>query len=830
MYDDSESSDVADYDGDGLFDEEEATYGTDPGLPDSDFDGLTDYEEIYGVEVYQVWVDTWSDPAETSYIWWANSYTTYNLDPLNPDTDWDGLPDGFERTYGTDPADGNDAQFPAPGGQPFLLEYWDGTAYPFDADGDGYPDAAEISGASNPHDPNSAPASSTESEESEPEEPSPEDSPTTDPDSSNPSSGSDGGSSGSSTNADTATDSSGATEGSGGMDASAGNGTGGDTPGDGDDTSEEEEEEAEGSKGYRFEVRTNGFEWGIKKQSYEVEDGGSGETQEQSSSGEIDDIGDVLPTTWIEDTELIANSATASAGWSVVSDDTAARKWITARYSPVGEWMESNAVSWSASASAERIPSSEQIEALDDGGYLQIGSAELIELRLVLDEPAKGQDFVKQFVHVTEVANLDTYAPEGSAPDPVIQVLKLRVPVGETESAQTIRLAPAGGSPSVDEDWTESLLPVEVLVPKEDSTSSGFSSDLISTTELKVAKWEDAFEGTAENPSVKQDLNEGDVDRFYLKVTMPWNEGQGTATVKIKTDSDPENEIEVVEIPGEPGVFRTNGLILVSNETDDLHPQNTDEQLTDVTHKVKLGDTVTFTVETPAGGSATIEATVKKRGTLKLKTWRFQGANTRNASQVERAVEIMKEIFAQIGLDVAHTPAQGQVAFNFEVQPARLKLFEYDAQNLEVRFLEEGKNLMEQFSTPGTVDAYFIETMVGGSAATMGQAMTDAFVTTLPGETDIIGNLLKYTDKVFIKDLLIADHLLGFGGYDGVEHVLAHEVLHLPGSIEHEPETYNLMHKKLVEWSDSVTDQRRISQAQEDTVFGLNFTYIELEE
>jgi len=371
---------------------------------------------------------------------------------------------------------------------------------------------------------------------------------------------------------------------------------------------------------------------------------------------------------------------------------------------------------------------------------------------------------------------------------------------------------------------------VEILTPQEGSTSTGFDeSELVATNQLKVAKWENAFEGTDDNPSVKQDFNEGDVDRFYLKVPMPWNEGQGTATVKIKTDSDPENEIEVTEIPGEPGVFRTNGLILVSNETDDLHPQNTDEQLTDVTHKVKLGDRVTFTFETPGGGSATIEATVKKRGTLKLKTWRFQGANTRSAPQVEKAVEVMKEIFAQIGLDVEHTP--DTATFDFEVEPARLNLFEYGLAFRELKFLSEGKSLMEQFSTPGTVDAYFIESMVGGSAATMGQAMTVAFVAQLPEETDPVGNLLNYTDKVFIKDLLIASIApIGFGGYEGVEHVLAHEVLHLPGSIEHEPEKYNLMYGDLLKSSNSVTDQRRTSQGQEDSVFGSDFTYIELAE
>lgn len=57
-----------DSDGDGLPDEEEAHWGTDPFDPDTDDDGLTDGEEVY----------------------------TYKTDPLNPDSDWDGLKDGAE--------------------------------------------------------------------------------------------------------------------------------------------------------------------------------------------------------------------------------------------------------------------------------------------------------------------------------------------------------------------------------------------------------------------------------------------------------------------------------------------------------------------------------------------------------------------------------------------------------------------------------------------------------------------------------------------------------------------------------------------------------------
>lgn len=64
-----------DTDRDGLSDEEEAENRTNPTLVDSDDDDLTDYDEI------RVW----------------------NTDPLDPDSDNDGYPDGMEVRSGYDP-------------------------------------------------------------------------------------------------------------------------------------------------------------------------------------------------------------------------------------------------------------------------------------------------------------------------------------------------------------------------------------------------------------------------------------------------------------------------------------------------------------------------------------------------------------------------------------------------------------------------------------------------------------------------------------------------------------------------------------------------------
>ncbi|HEV2109133.1 MAG TPA: thrombospondin type 3 repeat-containing protein, partial [Thermomicrobiales bacterium] len=95
-----------DSDGDGLTDEEEVAFGTDPLNPadppapepvDSDSDGLTDAEEpAIGIDpaVFDSDGDGLGDGSEIS---------THGTSPLLIDTDGDGIDDGTEINVGTDP-------------------------------------------------------------------------------------------------------------------------------------------------------------------------------------------------------------------------------------------------------------------------------------------------------------------------------------------------------------------------------------------------------------------------------------------------------------------------------------------------------------------------------------------------------------------------------------------------------------------------------------------------------------------------------------------------------------------------------------------------------
>ena len=109
-----------DRDGDGLVTIDEIfVYDTDPGLADTDFDGLSDPDEM-----------------------------TAGMDPWNPDTDGDGLPDDEEVEIGTNPLSG-DSDSDGIGDWQEVYEYGTDPLLA-DTDGDGLSDAVETAGVTNP--------------------------------------------------------------------------------------------------------------------------------------------------------------------------------------------------------------------------------------------------------------------------------------------------------------------------------------------------------------------------------------------------------------------------------------------------------------------------------------------------------------------------------------------------------------------------------------------------------------------------------------------------------------------------------------------------------
>lgn len=130
--DDGYSVDFLDSDSDGLEDIYEEIIGTDVNDPDTDGDGLTDYQEVYitgtdpnkydsvtegvsdadadpdgdglsNAQEIELGTDPQNDDTDGDGLKDGEEVNDCHTDPLNPDTDGDGIPDGEEVIIGLDP-------------------------------------------------------------------------------------------------------------------------------------------------------------------------------------------------------------------------------------------------------------------------------------------------------------------------------------------------------------------------------------------------------------------------------------------------------------------------------------------------------------------------------------------------------------------------------------------------------------------------------------------------------------------------------------------------------------------------------------------------------
>jgi outer membrane protein OmpA-like peptidoglycan-associated protein len=136
-----------DPDRDGLLTKEEKPIGTDPLNPDTDGDGLNDREEVKGYKTNPLKPDTDGDGLKD-----GGEVKVYATDPLNPDSDADDLSDGDEvQRFETDPLKRDTDRDALADGAEVLRHKT--SPLKIDTDGGTIGDGVEVSRGTNPLDP-----------------------------------------------------------------------------------------------------------------------------------------------------------------------------------------------------------------------------------------------------------------------------------------------------------------------------------------------------------------------------------------------------------------------------------------------------------------------------------------------------------------------------------------------------------------------------------------------------------------------------------------------------------------------------------------------------
>ncbi len=202
------------------------------------------------------------------------------------------------------------------------------------------------------------------------------------------------------------------------------------------------------------------------------------------------------------------------------------------------------------------------------------------------------------------------------------------------------------------------LVPVEILIPKIDSEGDQIDGEFLNARELKVAKWEHAFEGTFNNGQVKADFIDWDKDRFYLHVPLGMNLGVTAAEIATGDNPDPAYDDDPTEIDlGGDDHAISGSMILVADDHDDDFAGSgagVDDAKNDRTHKIQLGGNLIVKRIKVQGAwhELNLKIPVPAKRQIDVDFYRMNIPDVHTLEEINKSVKIMKEHYAQIGLKI----------------------------------------------------------------------------------------------------------------------------------------------------------------------------------
>jgi hypothetical protein len=353
------------------------------------------------------------------------------------------------------------------------------------------------------------------------------------------------------------------------------------------------------------------------------------------------------------------------------------------------------------------------------------------------------------------------------------------------------------------------LIPVEVIIPKLDSNGNQIDGEFVSATELKVAKWEDAFEGTGTNGWVKDDFIGWDKDRFYVRI--PGGASMGIEAVKVATEDCPDasynDDATRIELTASGSDRISDSMILVSDDEDDDYAGSgagADDQDGDRTHKVQLGGNLVIKSITINGTEHPVDmkVPVPVRKVLPVDFIRMNVAGVRPIAEIEEAVRIVNERYAQVGLRVDATIKELPWPNLPGVQPGFVDLFDEPPGKFIDPLTAEYKSFIDQTDPMGT-NIFFLLS----AYASNGVALTNSQLQLESGE--VSGN---YLDKAFVNS---SSNSAGYTSAHELAHLLAYRTDNVN---DHTEPFWNLLNVTNVNQDPSVLWSKRLSSVQQERV------------